>query len=209
MTCAICHIRRPRRHCPGVGGDICAICCGTEREVTVNCPFECEFLQEARKHEKPAVELDKLPNEDIRVSETALEEHQDLAAVIAQALFRSALRIPGIVDFTVRQALEALIRTWRTLGTGLYYETLPEDGLAVHVYRDVQRALEELRRREHETGISRTRESDVLVIFVFFQRLELDRNNGRIRGRAFLNLLWDFYGAPPPLEAPSSSLILP
>ena len=32
---------------------ICSICCGTEREVTVDCPLDCEFLQEARQHEKP------------------------------------------------------------------------------------------------------------------------------------------------------------
>ena len=52
MPCAICQIRRPRRFCPGVRGDICSLCCGTEREVTVNCPLDCEYLQEARKHEK-------------------------------------------------------------------------------------------------------------------------------------------------------------
>ena len=52
MACAICETRRPRRFCPGVRGDICSICCGTEREVTVDCPLDCEFLQEARRHEK-------------------------------------------------------------------------------------------------------------------------------------------------------------
>ena len=52
MACAICETRRPRRFCPGVRGDICSICCGTEREVTVDCPLDCEYLQEARRHDK-------------------------------------------------------------------------------------------------------------------------------------------------------------
>jgi len=52
MECAICQTRRPRRFCPGVRGEICSLCCGAEREVTVDCPLDCEFLREARRHEK-------------------------------------------------------------------------------------------------------------------------------------------------------------
>src|SRR5580693_5104828 len=70
MSCAICQTRRPRRSCPGVHGDICAICCGAQREVTVSCPSTCEYLQEARKHE-PSAEIDPatMGNPDIRVNE--------------------------------------------------------------------------------------------------------------------------------------------
>src|SRR5215212_6262711 len=69
MACAICETRRPRRFCPGVRGDICSVCCGTEREVTVDCPFECEYLQQSRHHEKPApLDSPALPNQDIRVT---------------------------------------------------------------------------------------------------------------------------------------------
>jgi len=45
-------------------------------------------------------------------------------------------------------------------------------------------------------GITRTRDGDVLKILVFLQRLALDRNNGRPRGRAFLDALRGFYPAP-------------
>lgn len=209
MACAICQIRRPRRYCPGVAGDICALCCGTEREVSVACPFECEFLQESRKHDKPApLDVEGLPNRDIRVSENVLEKNQELVAFASHHLVQSALSVPGVVDLDARQALEALIRTWRTLESGIYYESLPENRLALHLYRAMREGLEEFRRKETETGISRTRDSAVLATLVFLQRLELDRNNGRPRGRAFLNLLWDFYGAPP-IEPSPSSLILP
>src|SRR3954454_7132300 len=87
MACAICETRRPRRFCPGVRGDICSICCGTEREVSVNCPLECEFLQEARRHDKPAT-LDPadVPNQDIRVTERFIDEHHALVTFIADAL---------------------------------------------------------------------------------------------------------------------------
>jgi hypothetical protein len=192
-----------------VQGEICSLCCGTEREVTVSCPFTCEFLQESRKHEDPApLDLPELPNADIRVSEKSLEEHQDLIAFASRQLVESALNFPGIVDFDVREALDALIRTWRTLQSGIYYESLPQGRPALHLYRSMQEGLEEFRRQESQNGHSKSGNSAVLLVLVFLQRLELDRNNGRARGRAFLNVLWDFYGAPP-AEASPSPLILP
>ena len=117
----------------------------------------------------------------------------------------------GAVDFDVREALDALIRTYRTLQSGFYYESIPENKLAANIYREVQQNLREFRAEELKNiGISKTRDAHVLVALVYLQRIELDRNNGRRKGRAFLSALIDYYGVPQP-EAPSdaSSLILP
>src|SRR5512135_3645036 len=51
VSCAICHERREKRFCPAVHDRICPICCGTEREVTLDCPSQCPYLQQARKNE--------------------------------------------------------------------------------------------------------------------------------------------------------------
>src|SRR5262252_3527591 len=81
MACVICETRRPKRFCPGVRGDICAICCGTEREVSVECPLECEYLIESRRHDKPApLTGADLRNRDIAVNENALRENELLLA---------------------------------------------------------------------------------------------------------------------------------
>jgi hypothetical protein len=212
MACAICETRRPRRFCPGVRGEICSICCGTEREVTVSCPFECEHLQEARRRDKPvAIDSAAVPNQDIRVTERFVEEHQGLLTFIGNVVLGSALDTPGAVDYDVREALEALIRTHRTLASGVYYESVPPNPLAANIYRGIQNAVAEFRQHEQqELGMSRTRDADVLGVLVFLQRIELDRNNGRQRGRAFLDSLRAFYSerAPSP-EPPPSSLILP
>ena len=50
MSCAICEVRKEKRFCPAVHDRICPRCCGTEREVTLDCPSECVFLQQARAH---------------------------------------------------------------------------------------------------------------------------------------------------------------
>jgi hypothetical protein len=212
MACAICQTRRPRRFCPGVRGDICSVCCGTEREVTVSCPLDCEYLQEARKHEKlPSLEGIEIPNRDLRVSEAQLRDREELLAFMAGALLRAAFEIPGVVDQDIREALDALIRTYRTLQSGVYYETRPENTLAAGICGMMQNAVTEYRREETERlGMTRTRDADVLGLLVFLQHFELDRNNGRRRGRAFLDALRGFYAADrDPAPAPASSLILP
>ncbi|MDX2154764.1 MAG: hypothetical protein SFV54_28740 [Bryobacteraceae bacterium] len=217
MTCQICEVRRPRRFCPGVRGDICAPCCGNEREVTVTCPFECEYLQQGREHERlPEVNPKTFPNSDIDVSERFLREHEALLLMCASSVFGAALETEGAVDFDVREALESLVRTYRTAQSGLIYESLPNNPIAAHVHRLVQARLDDFRRRlAEQQGMSTIRDSELLGIFVFLQRLEIQHNNGRRRGRAFLDFLRLYFGAAPaPGPAgspagPSSPLLVP
>ena len=191
MSCAICQTRRPKRFCPGVRGNICTICCGTEREVTVACPLDCEFLRDARLHEKPvSLDEDRVPNADIRITEEFLEKQAPLLTFLVRTLADAALEIPGVVDFDLRDALEALIRTYRTLRSGVYYESLPENALARDVFRSIQRGLGEFRKEQQQNrGVFTIRDADILGILAFLQRMELAKNNGRRRGRAFIDLL--------------------
>jgi hypothetical protein len=193
-------------------GDICTLCCGTEREVSVDCPLDCEYLREAHKHEKPApIDPATLPNRDIAVSEEFLQENEEFLTFLGGSLARAALRTPAVVDFDVREALEASIRTLRTLQSGLYYESLPANPLAAGLSRALQDAISEFRTAEAERlGMHKTRDSAALRLLVFLQHFELSQNNGRRRGRAFLDALLEFYPAAPEAEPPApSSLILP
>jgi len=131
--------------------------------------------------------------------------------LMAATILRAAFEIPGVVDPDVREALEALIRTGRTLQSGVYYETRPENFLAAQVCDAMRNAVEEYRRHETQRlGMTRTRDADVLGLLVFLQHFELTQNNGRRRGRAFLDALRGFYpsdhGSAIP---PASPLILP
>jgi hypothetical protein len=157
----------------------------------LHCPLDCEYLQEARKHERPIeVNPDEFPNPDIRLSETFLRDHEPLLIAVGQAVLATALETPGAVDYDVREALAALIRTQRTLESGLYYETRPENRIAAELFRKIQAGIAEHRRAEtEESHITKTRDTDVLGVLAFLQRLEIDRNNGRKLGRAFVDFL--------------------
>jgi hypothetical protein len=211
MACAICQTRRPRRFCPGVRGDICTLCCGAEREVSIDCPLDCEYLREAHKREKAQpVDTESLPNRDVAVSDEFLRENEDFLAFLSQSLVEAALSAAA-VDFDVREALDASIRTHRTLQTGLVYESLPANRLAAGICRALQEAIEKWRQAEAERlGIHKTRDATVLGMLVFLQHFELSYNNGRRRGRAFLDALLQFYSAESGTgAAAASSLILP
>jgi hypothetical protein len=188
-----------------VRGDICALCCGAEREVTVDCPLDCEFLREGRRHEKTG-ERDgaEFPNRDIEVTEKLLRANEDLLTFLCLNVFHAAMQVPGAVDSDVREALDGMIRTYRTLQSGVYYESRPNNPLAGAVYGAVQGALAEYRESEQkELGMTKTRDADVLGVLVFLQHLALYRDNGRRRGRAFLDALREFH--PPEAESSGSS----
>jgi len=198
VNCVICGIRKPRRHCPGVHGDICTICCGTEREQSVDCPLDCTYLHDAHEHERPP-ELDAatLPNQDIQITEDFLRVNEILMAFLAISIFEGALKSAGATDWDVREALEALIKTYRTLQAGLYYETLPTNMFAAAIAAHVQTKMTEIKQKEIEAGgVPTIRDATILGVLAFLQRLEYSHNNGRKRSRAFLDFLRGFYNAP-------------
>jgi hypothetical protein len=98
------------------------------------------------------------------------------------------------VDFDAREALDALIRTYRTLESGLIYETKPQNPYAAAIQQAMQESVAELRTElEKETGMHSLRDAEVLGTLVFLQRLELQHNNGRRRGRAFFDFLRSYF----------------
>ena len=202
--CQLCQKKRARRHYPGLGRDICPSCCGAERENTIDCPSACEYLQEARVREHPAPPPeDEIPNRDIHVSEDFLREKEPLVLFLSAALAR-AMEREKAVDPDAREALDALIRTYRTLESGLIYETRPSNPYAAALQDALKIAIEDLRKQlSEDSGMHSLRDADILGVLVFLERIEFQYANGRRRGRAFYDFLnANFPAAPPnPLNA--------
>ena len=199
--CKLCEKRRAKRHCPGVQAEICAVCCGTERENTIDCPLDCEFLREARLRDRPVPigEAD-VPNQDIQVSEDFVRKQEPVVMWLGNALAR-VMEARKSVDGDAREGLESLIKTYRTLESGLIYETRPSNPYAAEIQEALKQAIDELRKQLTVTsGMQTMRDTDVLGTLVFLQRLELQHNNGRRRGRAFFDFLRTYFPeqAPPP-----------
>lgn len=211
VLCKICGKRRAKRACPAVHGDICTLCCGAEREVSLSCPLDCVYLQEAHRHEKPLpVSPSQVANADVAVTEDFIRSHEELLLFCIYSLVEAALRTPGAVDSDVMSALEALIQTHRTLESGLVYETRSENALAAAVQRSFAASLADYRKvREEREGLAVLRNTEVLGILIFLHRLGQQNQNGRPRGRMYVDLLRQMTpGEGPRVEEQAPSIII-
>ena len=214
MTCSICESHKAKRFCPAVRNQICPQCCGKEREETLDCPLDCPYLMEGREHERrPGIDPENFPYKEIRISDTFLRQHEELLTSLGQFVLGAAFTTPGAVDSDVREALDALTRTYKSLQSGVYYETMPQSPISGAIVQQIQQMLQQFRTEETErTGMTRTRDADVLGVVVFLLRMAIDRDNGRKRGRGFLDFLYRHFAPAdaPAGSAPSSSpLIVP
>jgi hypothetical protein len=190
ILCKLCGKRRARRHCPAVHGDICAICCGTEREVSLSCPLGCEFLQEAHRREKPvAVDEKQLSDPDVPITEEFLRDREELLLFCMVSLVHAALRTASATDADALEALEALIKTYRTSESGLLYETRPVNTIAASVQRALSESLADYQKVRAERENLSFRNAEILAVLVFLRRMGQQNQNGRPRGRMYLDLL--------------------
>jgi hypothetical protein len=195
LSCAICEKRKEKRFCPAVHGRICPQCCGEQREVTLDCPSECVYLQQAREHEKPRPieQLDQaalFPK--VEIGEQFLYEQEHLVLGLNYALAKSARSNSSIRDLDLITALTTLARSYETLSnSGLVYES-PITNLAHQaIAAELQKMVKEYREAEQKhIGHSKLRDSDVFRALVFLLRMGMVRTSGRPKSRAFVDFLY-------------------
>lgn len=212
-TCLICETRRPRRRCPALQADICAPCCGEKREETIACPLDCDFLLQARNLEQlRELKAEEIPHPDIVVKEEFLREQEPLVYLVGYSITEGVHRLEGLIDLDIREALAGLVQTYKSLSSGIVYESKPANPIAAAMFELIQLRLSEFRSGiEREAGYAVVLDSHVLGVLVFFLRMELQFNNGRRRSRGFIDAALRMAPPQPPpqqQEPPPSSLIL-
>jgi hypothetical protein len=195
VSCAICEKRKEKRFCPAVHGRICPQCCGEQREVTLDCPSDCIYLQQAREHEKPrpteALEPAALFLQ-VEIGDQFIYEHEHLVMGLTYALAKSARADRSLKDADLIATLTSLARTYETLvNSGLHYET-PIPGVSQQmVAAEVHKMVKEYREAEQKhLGYVRLRDSEVLRALVFLVRMAQGRTSGRPKSRAFVDFLF-------------------
>jgi hypothetical protein len=218
LSCTICSVRKEKRFCPAVHGRICPQCCGEQRELTLDCPSECVYLQQARQHQEPQ-RPEKLPTAElfpsIEISEQFLREHEPLLLGVWHTLAGRYNADRNLTDREVIGALANMAKSYQTLvGSGLVYqEAMP--GLAQQAIMDAFRQLlQEFRELERKhLGYTRLKDGDVLKALVFTLRLAHMRTSGRPFSRRFLDFLREQFPDTPPSIAtpnePASRIVVP
>ena len=213
MSCPICEKRPPKRFCPAMGEKICAVCCGREREVTIDCPLDCSHLIAAHRyeaeHRKP-LSPGEIPFGDVEFSVDFVYERWPVVTGIAATILAFQIENKELNDAAVSAALEALAETYRTLGSGIYYEKPPDAPLPRALYGQIAGFLQEARKQESaRPGSTSLRDLDVFWLLVFLLRVGKQGPSGRPRSRAFLGFLRSRFPLPAAAAKEESRIIVP
>ena len=214
MVCPLCHRRKAKRSCPGLGKQICAVCCGTKRLVEIACPADCVYLTSARNH-PPAV-VQRQHEHDRAALLPLLQGLTERQARLFLMLAAVVLRHQGealqkLVDSDVAQAAEALAATLETAERGIVYERQPASLPAARLMADLKALVAEVSKNG---GSPLGRD-----IAIGLRRIEQAARQGAARPQSteFRELLARVLapapgaaiGDPEAPAAPASSLIIP
>ncbi len=212
MACPICEKRKPARYCPAKGEKICAVCCGTEREVTIDCPSDCPHLISAHRYENEherSVPADT-PFLDFTLPQEIIYANQILLSEISFTIAKFCATQSAASDPDVLAALQALAETYRTLGAGIYYEKPPDLSLSRELYTALSAFLNEAKQPQPGVaGYAGVKDSEIFVLLVFLYRMGLLRTNGRPRSHRFIEFLRRQIPQAPELKREESRIIFP
>jgi hypothetical protein len=206
--CPLCRERSAKRFCPAKQTTICAVCCGTKREVEIDCPSSCIHLQSGRSYESERKPLDpQLVARARSYSQSFLEQYAPVLEALGAALAEERMASPWLVDQDAADVYTALLATMKTLSSGIYYETLPEGPARLPLFRRLKSVLDSLLTpSDAQQRVLRT--SEVVSVLDFLLLSVRLNSSARPKSRQYLDWITNMSGltAPPP---ESSRLIIP
>lgn len=194
------------------------MCCGTEREVSIDCVADCSYLVAAHRYEDQhqRVLSEDTPLLDVKVSQEVIYTHQGVLSGLAFVVAKFSAAHSETTDTDVLAAFQSLAEAYRTLGSGIYYERPPDSLLARELYAELAQFLNEAKKQTGGpsesspfAGLSPLKDSEVFSLLVFLHRMGLLRTNGRPRARRYLEFLRGQFPAAPELRREESRIIVP
>jgi hypothetical protein len=212
VSCPICEKRKGARFCPAKGETICAVCCGTGREVTIDCAPDCPHLLAAHRYEdeQPRALSADTPLLDVNLPSDVIHTHQQLMAALAFTIAKFCAAQPSATDSDVLAGVQAFAETYKTLRSGIYYEKPPDAHLPRELYAALTAFIAEVKRHQTErSNRSTITDSDIFALLVFLYRMGLRRTNGRPRSRRYIEFLRSQFPEAPELKREESRIIVP
>jgi len=211
VSCPICEKRKPNRFCPAKGETICAICCGTGREVTIDCAPDCPHLIAAHRYEDehPRALPAETPLLEVNLPSDIIRSHQQLMAAFAFTIAKFCASQPEATDPDVLAAMQALAETYKTLRSGIYYEKPPDAHLPRELYAALTAFIAEVKQQQERSNSPAPKDADIFYLSVFLYRMGLLRTNGRPRSRRYIEFLRSQFPEAQELKREESRIIVP
>jgi hypothetical protein len=212
VSCPICEKRKESRFCPAKAEKICAVCCGTYREVTIDCPADCGYLVAAHRYESEHQR--SLPADTPLLGETVPQDivytHERLMTALAFSIAKFCTAQPAASDPDVLAALQVLAQTYKTLSSGILYEKPPDAPLPRELYAALAAFFDEIKKQQAARANSSSfTDKEVFYLLVFLYKLGLLRTNGRPRSRRFIEFLRGQLPHGPEPKREESRIIVP
>ena len=165
-VCPLCTTRKPKRACPALDRQICAVCCGTKRLTEISCPPTCSYLAASRTH-PPAV-AQRRQERDLRfilplLTELTEPQYQLLLLFQGITLRHAAAAIPPLIDADVAEAAATVASTLETAGKGIIYKHQATSIPAQRLVQEIEATMSELVSRAEARGPALERDAAVAL----------------------------------------------
>jgi hypothetical protein len=207
-NCPLCSNRSGKRYCPAIAEPICAVCCGTKREVEIDCPSSCAYLKASRSYEseKPLPDPQiaaKAQNYDDRF----FQRYHIVLDSVTRAVIEEHLATRELVDSDVIRVFESLKATMKTLSSGIYYESLPEGVVRLSLFRRLKALFDELMQPDPSGVRSVLKVTEAVDVLDFLTVAAQANSSVRPKSRRYLDWITEKFGDG--LQTQSSGIIVP
>ena len=207
--CPLCSERSGKRYCPAKGSQICAVCCGTKREVEIDCPASCPHLIAGRSYEaEKRVPDPELARRVEKYSNDFVYKYSPILDAISRSVVEERVQSPWLVDNDVIEVYKSLASTMKTLSSGIYYESLPEGSVRISLFKRLKTQLDELMQPSPSAARRALKVSEAVDVLDFLSFAAQANSSVRPKSRRYLDWLTSMSGLTPSTEQ-SSGLILP
>lgn len=207
-TCPLCSERPAKRYCPAKDDRICAVCCGTKREIEIDCPSTCSYLKASRSYE-----LEKpIPDPEIaarvgRFDQAFIERYHSLLDVLSVSIVQERMSSSWLVDHDVIEVLKSLKETLKTLAGGIYYEALPDGPTRQSLFRGLKEILDSVMQVDPAADREVLRVSEAIDVLDFLIMVAQLNSSVRPKSRRYLDFITERYGQLLPGQQPSGLII--
>jgi hypothetical protein len=204
--CSLCSERPGKRYCPAKESQICAICCGSKREIDIDCPSFCVHLQAGRLYEaEKRVPDPQLAAEVGKYDNTFVHRFSLILDTISKSVAEERLNSPWLVDNDVIEVYKSLNSTMKTLSSGVYYESLPDGPVRISLFRRLKALLDQMMQPGADRPSLKVSEASEVLNFLTLAA----QVNSSVRPKSRRYLDWLSHVAGVSSAEQSSGLIFP
>ena len=207
-TCPLCSARPGKRYCPAKDDKICAVCCGTKREIEIDCPSSCGYLKASRSYEseKPIPDPEFAAKAG-QFDDAFFQRYHSCLDLLTLAILEERTGSAWLVDNDVIEVLKALKATFNTLSSGIYYDALPDGAVRQSLFRRLKETIDSLMQVDPGADRLLLKAFEVGGVLDFLTMIAQANSSERPKSRRYLDFIAEKYGERLP-ERPSG-LILP